>query len=252
MIIAKKFSDINLKNFNKLVQNNGYVIIRGLFKKKEIREHLKILRKNFRAKRDKSSNSGGHREIMKNYQKICVGSSSKIQLKEKDKIYRLHRIIYNPIWSPDIYKLRSIFKKFCGLRNQFLNYRYDYATEKVEKKIWSATRILQYPKGGGHMSCHKDFVVNKINKKNKIKFYQFILNMSQLGKDFKRGGAYIKKNKKIIYLEKFLKSGDILVYNGSSDHGVYEVDPNHKIEMSKLNGRVILMNSFYQTKIKKN
>ena len=60
-----------------------------------------------------------------------------------------------------------------------------------------------------------------------------------------------RKNKKIIYLEKFLKSGDILVYNGSSDHGVYEVDPNHKIEMSKLNGRVILMNSFYQTKIKK-
>ena len=170
----------------------------------------------------------------------------------KDKIYRLHRIIYNPIWSPDIYKLRSIFKKFCGLRNQFLNYRYDYATEKVEKKIWSATRILQYPKGGGHMSCHKDFVVNKVNKKNKIKFYQFILNMSQLGIDFKKGGAYIKKNKKIIYLEKFLKSGDILVYNGSSDHGVYEVDPNHKIEMSKLNGRVILMNSFYQTKIKKN
>lgn len=252
MIIAKKFSDINLNNFNKLIQNNGYVIIRGLFKKKEIREHLKILRKNFRAKRDNSSNSGGHREIMKNYQKICVGSSSKIQLKEKDKIYRLHRIIYNPIWSPDIYNLRSIFKKFCGLRNQFLNYRYDYATKKVEKKIWSATRILQYPKGGGHMSCHKDLVVSKVNKKNKIKFYQFILNMSQLGKDFKKGGAYIKKNKKIIYLEKFLKSGDILVYNGSSDHGVYEVDPNHKIEMSKLNGRVILMNSFYQTKIKKN
>ena len=37
MIIAKKFSDINLKNFNKLVQNNGYVIIRGLFKKRNKR-----------------------------------------------------------------------------------------------------------------------------------------------------------------------------------------------------------------------
>lgn len=249
MIIAKKFSDINLKNFNKLIKNNGYIIIRGLFKEKEIREHLKILRKNFKAKRDNSSSSGSHREIMKNYQKICVGSSSKIQFKEKDKIYRLHRIIYNPIWSQDIYNLRSIFKKFCGLRNQFLNYRYDYATKKVEKKIWSATRILQYPKGGGHMSCHKDFVVKKVNKKNKIKFYQFILNMSQLGKDFKKGGAYIKKNNRIIYLEKFLKSGDILVYDGSSNHGVYEVDPDSKLEMSKLNGRVILMNSFYQTKI---
>ena len=50
MIIAKKFSDINLKSFNKLIKNNGYIIIRGLFKEKEIREHLKILRKNFKAK----------------------------------------------------------------------------------------------------------------------------------------------------------------------------------------------------------
>ena len=251
-IIAKTFSEINFKRFKKLIKNNGYVVIRGLFKEKEIREHLKILRKNFKAKKDNPSNSGSHREIMKNYQKICVGSSSKIKLIEKDKIYRFHRIIYNPIWSPDIYYLRTIFKRFCGLRNQFLNYSYDYATRKVEGKIWSATRILQYPKGGGHMSCHKDFVVNKVNKKNKIKFYQFILNMSQLGKDFKKGGAYIKKNNQIIYLEKFLKSGDILVYNGTSNHGVYEIDPDHKIEMSKLNGRVILMNSFYQTKINKN
>ena len=75
--------------------------------------------------------------------------------------------------------------------------------------------------------------------------------MSQLGKDFKKGGAYIKKNNQIIYLEKFLKSGDILVYNGTSNHGVYEVDPDHKIEMSKLNGRVILMNSFAKLKLKK-
>ena len=52
---------------------------------------------------------------MKNYQKICVGSSSKIQFKEKDKIYRLHRIIYNPIWSQDIYNLRSIFKKILWI-----------------------------------------------------------------------------------------------------------------------------------------
>ncbi len=75
--------------------------------------------------------------------------------------------------------------------------------------------------------------------------------MSEIGKDFKKGGAYIKKNKKVIFLEKFLKSGDILVYNGSSNHGVYEVDPDSKIEISKLNGRVILMNSFYQSKVKK-
>ena len=251
MILANKFSDVDIKKFNQIINDKGYVILRGFFNQKEIRNHLKVLKKQFNAKKDKSSNSGNHKEIMKNYQKVCVGSSSNIKLKESEKIYRFHRIIYNPIWSPDIYKLRSVFKKFCGIRNKFLNYNYDYATKKVENKIWSATRILQYPKGGGHMSCHKDFIVRNINKKNKIKFYQFILNMSEIGKDFKSGGAYIKKNKKIIFLEKFLKSGDILVYNGSSNHGVYEVDPDNKVEISKLNGRIILMNSFYQSKIKK-
>ena len=251
-IIAKTFSEINFKRFKNLIKNNGYVVIRGFFKEKEIREQLKILRKNFKAKKDNPSNSGSHREIMKNYQKICVGSSAKIKLREKDKIYRFHRIIYNPIWSPDIYYLRTIFKRFCGLRNQFLNYSYGYATKKVEGKFGQLQEYFNTLKVVDICQCHKDFVVNKVNKKNKIKFYQFILNMSQLGKDFKKGGAYIKKNNQIIYLEKFLKSGDILDNNGTSNHGVYEVDPDHKIEMSKLNGRVILMNSFYQTKIKKN
>ena len=103
-----------------------------------------------------------------------MGSSSKIQLKEKDKIYRLHRIIYNPIWSPDIYKLRSIFKKFCGLRNQFLNYRYDYATEKVEKKFGQLQEYFNTLKEVA-MSCHKDFVVNKVNKKIKLNFINLFL-----------------------------------------------------------------------------
>ena len=139
--MLKHFQKLIFKRFKKLIKNNGYVVIRGLFKEKEIREHLKILRKNFKAKKDNPSNSGSHREIMKNYQKICVGSSSKIKLREKDKIYRFHRIIYNPIWSPDIYYLRTIFKRFCGLRNQFLNYSYDYATRKVEGKFG---QLLEY------------------------------------------------------------------------------------------------------------
>ena len=56
------------------------------------------------------------------------------------------------------------------------------------------------------MSYHKDFVVNKVNKKNKIKFYQFILNYESVGKVLKKDGAYIKKNNQIICWKKFLKS----------------------------------------------
>ena len=251
IIKIKDINDLNNKDLKKKISTKGFVILRGLFNKKEIRSGLMNLKKKFKSNKDLNSISGNSSEIMKNFQKICIGSSSRVKLPEKKKIYRFHRIIYNPIWSLDIYKLRDIFLKFCGIRNKILNFKWDYGTSKIEKNIWSATRILQYPSGGGYMSCHQDFFAKNVNKKNNIKFYQFILNLTEFNRDFSKGGAYIKKKEKIIFLEKYLKSGDILIYNGNSQHGVSEIDPHKKLNIKDLNGRIILMNSFYQTKIKK-
>ena len=233
----------------KIIEDKGYIIIRGLFQRKLIRTNLNKLKKKIFID-DNSSLSGNTNQIKKNFHKLCVGAASKITLKEDSKIYRLHRIIYNPIWCDDIYGLKNIFIEFCKVRNFLLKLKPNFCiTKKIEKNLWSANRILQYPIGGGHMSSHSDFIVKKINNKNKInKFYQLILNLTEYKKDFYSGGAYIKFKNKKIFLENKLQSGDILIYHGNSVHGVDEIDPHRKLDLIKFNGRIVLMNSLYQYK----
>ena len=240
---------LNQEKILKFIDKKGFIIIRGLFEKKLIRNKLKRLKKK-KFLGSKSSLSGNTKQIQKNFHKLCVGAASKITLKENVKIYRLHRIIYNPLWCADIYGLKSIFVKFCKIRNFLLGLKSNFCiTKKFEKNLWSATRILQYPVGGGHMSPHSDFVVKKINNKNKItKFYQLILNLTEYRKDFNSGGAYIKFRNKKIFLEDKLQSGDILIYHGNSVHGVDEIDPHKKLNLINFNGRIVLMNSLYQYK----
>lgn len=240
---------LNQEKIVRIIDRNGFIIIRGLFQKKLIRNKLKSLKKK-KFINSKSSLSGNINQIKKNFHKLCVGAASKINLKEDSKIYRLHRIIYNPLWCADIYGLKDIFIKFCKIRNFLLGLKSNFCiTKRFEKNLWSATRILQYPVGGGHMSPHSDFVVKKVNNKNKItKFYQLILNLTEYKNDFSFGGAYIKFKNKKIFLEDKLQSGDILIYHGNSIHGVDEIDPHKKLDLNKLNGRIVLMNSLYQYK----
>ena len=134
---------------------------------------------------------------MNNFQKVIIGSS--LIIKENREIHRFHRIIYNPIWSKDIYGLRSTFKKFCEIRSYIMGHPNEFAIDSIEKGFWSATRISQFPVDGGHMSVHRDKFLNNLNKKSQMKFYQFILNMTEFGKDFVSGGAYIKKKKRYFF-----------------------------------------------------
>ena len=242
-------SKLNQEKIIKFIDKKGFIIIRGLFERKLIRNKLKKLKKK-KIINSKPSLSGNTNQIKKNFHKLCIGAASREILKENAKIYRLHRIIYNPLWCADIYGLKSIFIKFCKIRNFLLGLKSNFCiTKRFEKNLWSATRILQYPIGGGHMSPHSDFVVKKINNKNKItKFYQLILNLTEYQKDFNSGGAYIKFKNKKIFLEDKLQSGDILIYHGNSIHGVDEIDPHKKLNLIDFNGRIILMNSLYQYK----
>lgn len=246
--MMKIFKIENLDNLNKdkiikSVNKNGFAIIRGLFKKKEMNKSLKTLKLNYNTQKDKSSLKGSAKQIFNNFQKLCIGSSAL----SGEKIYRFHRIIYNPTWSNDLYGFRKIFLKFNIIRNIILGFDRNFCVYKPEKKMWSACRILQYPTGGGHMSLHKDYVLKTVSKINfSNKFYQLILLVSQKGRDFKKGGAYIKKKNKLIDLERNSLSGDILIYKTDILHSVEEIDPQKKIDLSKINGRVVLMNSLYQ------
>ena len=239
----KKISDLNRKKILNVIDKNGYAIISGLFERNEINDALKNFKKKFNFKLDKASTDGTPKEIKKNFQKLCVGSASN----NTEKIYRLHRIIYNPTWAVDKYKLKKIFMKFGKIRNYFLGFSENFCLNSVENNLWSANRILQYPSGGGHMSCHTDYILKNVSEKNNInKFYQLILLITEKKKHYKTGGAYVIHNKKKILLEDFAKQGDLLIYKSTIKHGVEEVDSSLKLDLKKPSGRIILMNSLYQ------
>ena len=234
---------INKRRILSNVDKNGFVILRGLFSKKDLRKSLSLLKLKFKVNDDKLSSQGSPTEIFNNFQKLCVGSSSK----SKEKIYRLHRIFYNPTWCKDIYGLKKIFIKFNKIRNIILGFKKNFCVYKPEKKMWSACRILQYPRGGGHMSEHSDYILKNVSKINFTNnFYQLILSVTEKGKDFKKGGAFvIYKNKKIL-IEDMLRTADIIIYKSTIKHGVDEIDDDKKIDLNRINGRIILMNSLYQ------
>ena len=62
--------------------------------------------------------------------------------------------------------------------------------------------------------------------------------MSEIGKDFKKGGFYFKKSKiKKINIEKKLNEGDAVIFYGSIAHGVEKVDPQEKLVWQSNKGR---------------
>ena len=241
-----KLSKLNVSDRDsviKLVKKNGYVVLRGLFERSEISNSLKSIKNNFNHTQDNSSLAGSPKQIFSNFQKLCIGSSAV----SGEKIYRFHRIIYNPVWSDDIYNLKKIFLKFNKIRNIILGFEENFCIDKPEKNMWSACRILQYPVGGGHMSAHKDYILKSVSKINfNNMFYQLILLITEKGTDFFEGGAYISKDNKLIDIEKNTLRGDILIYKTNIVHGVEEIDPSKKLSLDSINGRVVLMNSLYQ------
>lgn len=244
----KNLTDSDKKQIFKFINLNGYVAVRGLFDIQEIRNGLKNFKKKFKSSLDNPSLTGKPGDIKKNFQKLCVGSASI----NGEKIYRLHRVIYNPFWSKNRYDLKDIFTKFAKIRNIILGLSENYCLNKIENNLWSANRILQYPVGGGHMSSHTDYILKNVSKKNNINnFYQLILLLTEKHKHYHSGGAYIMNKNKKIFIEDNAQQGDLLIYKSTIEHGVEEIDPNIKLNLKEANGRIVLMNSLYQDFTKK-
>ena len=57
--------------------------------------------------------------------------------------------------------------------------------------------------------------------------------MTEKGKDFKKGGAFvIYKNKKTL-IEDMLRTADIIIYKFTIKHGVDEIDDDKKIDLNE-------------------
>lgn len=226
------------------LEPNNVIIIRGYFSANEVFSGLLNLRKGFDPDKDSATIGETPDMVMRNYQKMNIGGIF------NTKIYRPRflRAIYNPIWDEDIYGLRSLFRKFAGLRNAILDYEIDYAIDTIEKDgSWTASRLQHYPTGGGFLVEHVDSVLSSVHDWSGYKqFLQFLLPLSEKGTDFTRGGGYVYVKGNKVIIDDLMERGDVAVYSGLIRHGVDEIDPQRPLRLDINSGRVVAFANLYK------
>lgn len=117
----------------------------------------------------------------------------------------------------DIIKLRNTFYENQNLYNNYIN----------------IPQILHYRQGGDFLAEHKDIVFH--SKQGLSSHIEIITLLSDIGKSFVKGGLFIRtKKNKVIYVENYCKSGDLVLYNVSNPHGCSPIDEGH-ISNAKVN-----------------
>ena len=114
-----KISDIEKKKVLKVLKLNSYVILRGLFKKKEVQTVLKNIKRKFNTSKDNIRRNNQYDLLKTNYQRFMFGMSGGINGVLKTNS-RLMRVFYNPLWSEDIYKGRKFLQNLQKFKTFFM------------------------------------------------------------------------------------------------------------------------------------
>ena len=228
--------DLPLSDFHASMKHETFAIIRGVIAPDEVESALQTLECNFDHRQDNPVRGQSASAIRKNFQRLVIGGES-ISASNDDA--RLFRAFYNPMWEADIYGMRDVFTRLSRVRNQIAGLPKDFALDKIESNgLWTAARIHQYPSGGGFFRRHTDYIANDITDERSLEFYQVVLSMTRKGKHFNEGGAFVDKDEKRIILDDYAEPGDILIYDGRTQHGVEDIDPLTTLDMTTFNGRV--------------
>ena len=228
------YKKIEYKKLKKKVDEKGYFIIKSFLDPKQVNKILSLLRKEFNSKKD-IRKSGKYFSGMSDFQRLDIG--------EYAASSRFARYFFKFPWNKndvfsqiasDAYDVRSNLTNYqIGLWNGIKKASSLKKQTKLSKFCYSY--LIQYPVGGGFMSCHREYY----SKEKRGNIYVVYVLLTTKGKDFKKGGAYIKKNNKLIMIEDKAKAGDLIVYKGSNYHGVMAIDNDKNLDLNTINGRII-------------
>jgi hypothetical protein len=253
MIKASKPEDIPLEKLAHNLNKYSFALIRGIIDSNAINESKKKILSLYNPDNDRPATGESPSDIMKNYQKLSIGGA------EHGGVYRPRcmRTFYNPIWDKDIYGLRDSFIKTAQVRNLIYGFNIDYAIKSEQDNFWTASRIHNYPAGGGFLVPHVDNVVPVVQKAEGIsQYFQPVLVMSKKGKgkdcDFVSGGGFIELNDVRYYYEEFCELGDIVIYSGATIHGVADIDLHKPFDNRIIGGRFAGFVTIYKEFTKKN
>ncbi len=242
------FDKIDFQAIRKASDQYNLAVIKNFIPIQEINDCKKIIKNNFLQLNDRIRQKGEYHKVMTNYQRLCVGygeSPASGEIRNS----RLFRILFNPTFEKNIYGMRDIFKKLIVLRNLLYGINEKYCLEEPEGGVFSCSRIHQFPKGGGFLQLHRDKDAETSSKNAGLSTYlNPLIIFDKKGEDFKTGGGIIKYNDEIIFYEDTLEPGDLVIYNGKTEHGVYNIDQEEILNLKNFNGRSSILASLFKTK----
>jgi hypothetical protein len=225
------------------VDRDAFAAIRCLFSPTEMASTLASIRAGFRADRDQPALGEAPAAVMRNFQKLAIGGAGN----HWDYRPRFMRTIYNPLWEPDIYGMHGVFRRLAQVRNMLQRRPLDFAIDGVEDGLWTAARLQHYPAGGGNISRHRDSVISTVTGDAGVeRFHQILLLLTSRGEDFTEGGAFCESDGVTYDLESEFRAGDVVIYDGTTMHGVWDIDPHRRPRLDTLDGRLVALVSLYK------
>ena len=243
VIFSGSLNEVSKENVIAQIDKNNFACIRGLFEPKKMADVIQTIGKRV-STLDFSSSVGEKPEAVRtNFCKMNIGGASL----KYNNYPRFFRTMYNPVWEKDIWGMRDEFLNLIRLRNIIYGIDQEFALSGIsENGLFSACRIQHYPSGGGFFSAHRDTTLLDVAAEKSVNFYQLILVLSEKGKDFSRGGAFLDRGEARFLLEEQCKPGDVLIYDGRSVHGVEDIDQQKRLSLSSISGRVAALASLYK------
>ncbi len=234
----QKAKNKNLKNeIDKCLKKNSFCILKNFFSEKKT---IKISDKIFKF----VDNSGNKLDDILDPQNFSIRRRDLSKIKS-DKIKKKKKIIecfvnFNKK-NKDIFNCKELFEMSVNLRNILYGFKKNKNINAIyKKKFITATRFMIYPHNGGFLEKHTD--ANGAHK-TKIfkKYYNIVVSLTKIKKNFSSGGAFIILKKKKLNLEKFLSPGSALIYNEKIPHGVDKIICQRK----KKQGKISAITNFY-------
>ena len=238
-IEISSIDELDSEWLNKTLKKYTFCIIKGLIDPETIRSSKLKIRAYHNPDNERPATGEHPDELMNNFQKLSIGGA------EHSGVYRPRcmRTFYNPIWSEDIFGLKNSFKVTAQVRNILYGFDRDYAIDEVGNDFWTASRIHNYPSGGGFLVSHRDNIVPTVQKKSKLsnQYFQPVILMSKKGSDkncdFATGGGFIEVFGERFFYEEVCELGDIIIYSGETIHGVADIDLEKVFDTRKADGR---------------
>jgi hypothetical protein len=237
---------INLKNYrnrnikfivDKILKEKNYCILKNFYSQKK---SINISKNIFKFIKDPRNNLNDSLNP-KNFS-IKKRDLSKIKSDKKNKKKMVIECFVNfNNKNKDIFNCRELFKMSVDLRNILYGFKKRKKINAIHKKKFiTATRFMIYPHNGGFLEKHTDAngaYKTKIFKK----YYNIVISLTKINKNFCSGGAFTIINKKKINLEQFLNPGDALIYNEKILHGVDKIICQKK----RKQGKISAITNFY-------